>query len=63
MYNGQRVSAVIVAAGSSSRMGFDKLSYKINGKSVLCRSITAFDAHAYIDDIIVVAGGNICEVK
>ncbi|MEG2205284.1 MAG: 2-C-methyl-D-erythritol 2,4-cyclodiphosphate synthase [Oscillospiraceae bacterium] len=63
MYNGQRVSAIIVAAGSSSRMGFDKLSYKIDGKSVLCRSIAAFDAHAYVDDIIVVAGENICEVK
>ena len=39
-----RVSAVIVAAGSSRRMGFDKLSYCWQGKTVLERSLEAFDS-------------------
>lgn len=34
--------AVIVAAGSSRRAGFDKLSALLAGKPVLCRSVEAF---------------------
>ena len=36
------VSAVLVAAGSSTRMGFDKLSFDLGGETVLHRSIRAF---------------------
>lgn len=36
--------AVIVAAGSSRRAGFDKLTALLCGKPVLCRSIEAFAA-------------------
>lgn len=50
------VSAVIVAAGSSRRMGgINKLLLEINGKSVLCRSVEAFDKNRDIDEIIVAA--------
>ena len=35
----KRVSAVLVAAGSSTRMGFDKLSFDLGGETVLHRSI------------------------
>ena len=50
------VSAVIVAAGSSRRMGgINKLLLKINGQEVLCRSVEAFDNNADIDEIIVAA--------
>ena len=33
------ISAVLVAAGSSTRMGFDKLSFDLGGETVLHRSI------------------------
>ena len=39
----KKVSAVLVAAGSSTRMGFDKLSFDLGGETVLHRSIRAFD--------------------
>lgn len=46
-------SAVIVAAGSSRRAGFDKLSAPLAGRPVLCRSIEAFIA-AGASTIVVV---------
>ena len=36
------ISAIIVAAGSSRRMGFDKLFAKLAGHPVLWHSISAF---------------------
>lgn len=47
-------SAILVAAGSSRRMGFDKLFAELSGKPVLARSITAFQEHPEIDEVIVV---------
>ena len=48
------VSAIIVAAGSSRRMGgINKLLLKVKGKEVLCRSVAAFNSNADIDEIIV----------
>ena len=38
----KRVTAVLVAAGSSTRMGFDKLSFDLGGEPVVQRSIRAF---------------------
>ena len=35
----KRVSAVLVAAGSSIRMGFDKLSFDLGGETVLHLSL------------------------
>lgn len=50
-----KVSAVIVAAGSSARMGGqDKLSMKIGTKTVLERSVAAFESNAMISEIVVV---------
>lgn len=50
-----KISAVIVGGGSSSRMdGIDKLFLKIGGMTVLERSVAAFEASGYIDEIIVV---------
>jgi len=48
-------TAIIVAAGGSTRMGFDKLAADLCGKPVLQRSIEAFDACEAIDDLIIVA--------
>lgn len=47
-------TAVIVAAGSSTRMGKDKLMLPIGGMPVLARTLRVFEASAYIDEIIVV---------
>ena len=54
----KKVSAVLVAAGSSTRMGFDKLSFDLSGETVLHRSIRAFAQCPLVDEIILVAGSN-----
>ena len=49
-------AAVIVAAGSSARMGgTDKLLAELGGLPVLSRTLRAFDDHDMVDTIIVVA--------
>ena len=50
-----RSAAIIVAAGSSRRMGFDKLAAEIRGVSVLRRSVEAFMATDGVSRVIVVA--------
>ena len=54
----KKVSAVLVAAGSSTRLGFDKLSFDRGGETVLHRSIRAFAQCPLVDEIILVAGSN-----
>ena len=49
------LSAIIVAAGGSRRMGFDKLFATIAGKPVIAHSIDAFERTASVSEIIVVA--------
>lgn len=56
---GNRVSAIIVAAGSSRRMGFDKLLAPLAGTPVLLRTLRAFENCSAVDEIIVVAGGEV----
>lgn len=53
----QTASAVILAAGSSTRMGFDKLGYDLGDGTVLGRSLRAFDACPLIGEIILVTLG------
>jgi len=48
------VSAVIVAAGSSRRMGFDKLFAPLRGKPVVAHSVAAFERTAEIEEIVIV---------
>jgi len=48
------LSAIIVAAGNSRRMGFDKLTADIAGKKVLAHSIDAFERAESVTDIVVV---------
>ena len=52
------ISAVLVAAGASTRMGFDKLSVDLGGETVLHRSIRAFAQCRQVDEIVLVAGKN-----
>ncbi len=49
------VSAIIVAAGSSRRMGFDKLFVPLAGKPVLWHSLKAFSECKEVDEILIVA--------
>ena len=49
------VSAILVAAGSSRRMGFDKLFAPLGGKPVIWHSLKAFSDCREIDEIVVVA--------
>ncbi len=49
------LSAILVAAGDSRRMGFDKLFAVIGGKPVIAHTIRAFERANSVDGIIVVA--------
>ena len=49
------LSAIIVAAGSSQRMGFDKLLALLGGRAVLAHTIGAFERTAAVEEIILVA--------
>ena len=50
-------SAVIVAGGSSTRMGADKLLMELRGRPVIERTMLAFERSRYIDEIVVVTRG------
>src|SRR5258707_13562777 len=49
------LTAIIVAAGDSRRMGFDKLFATIAGRPVIGHTIHAFERAACVGEIIVVA--------
>jgi len=58
------VTAILVAAGASRRMGFDKLSFVLpEGKTVLQASLDALASHPAVTQIVLVAGANrpVCE--
>ena len=48
------LTAIIVAAGSSQRMGFDKLFADLGGRPVVAWSVAAFQACAAVDGIVLV---------
>ncbi len=51
----KRCGAVIVAAGSASRMGgTDKILADLGGEPVICRTVRAFDSCDAISEIVVV---------
>ena len=47
-------SAVILAAGSSTRMGSDKLMMNLGETPVLARTLKAFERSPLVDEIVVV---------
>jgi 2-C-methyl-D-erythritol 4-phosphate cytidylyltransferase len=51
------LSAIIVAGGSSQRMGFDKLFAVIAGEPVIVHTIRAFERANSVSEIIIVARG------
>tara|TARA_R110002096_G_scaffold83431_5_gene193446 strand:+ start:1098 stop:1784 length:687 start_codon:yes stop_codon:yes gene_type:complete len=57
-----KVSAIIVAAGSSRRMGFDKLEADLDGESVVARSMMAFQDCTEVTEIRVVTSADKIEL-
>jgi 2-C-methyl-D-erythritol 4-phosphate cytidylyltransferase len=49
------LTAIIVAAGSSQRMGFDKLFATVAGQPVIAHTLQAFERASAVNEIIVVA--------
>jgi 2-C-methyl-D-erythritol 4-phosphate cytidylyltransferase len=49
------LTAIIVAAGSSKRAGFDKLLAKIAGRPVIQHTLTAFEKAICVNDVLVVS--------
>jgi 2-C-methyl-D-erythritol 4-phosphate cytidylyltransferase len=49
------LTAIIVAAGASQRMGFDKLLALLGDKPVLAHTLAAFEQSSCVDEIILVA--------
>lgn len=55
MINFEKVTAIIVAAGSSSRMaGIDKCLINLLGKPLISYTISAFENNDLIDEIVIV---------
>jgi 2-C-methyl-D-erythritol 4-phosphate cytidylyltransferase len=52
------LSAIIVAAGTSHRVGFDKLFAQIAGAPVISHAIRAFNCASSVSEIIIVARGD-----
>ena len=49
------LTAIIVAAGSSKRAGFDKLLAKIAGRPVIQHTLAAFEKASCVSDVLVVS--------
>ena len=65
MYKGKKVYAVVLAAGKGTRIGFDKMLYKLDKYEVAHHSVKAFSDNEFVDEIIMTAGDNydeICEI-
>jgi 2-C-methyl-D-erythritol 4-phosphate cytidylyltransferase len=48
------LSAIIVAAGASERMGFDKLFAPLGGKPLVAHTIDAFERTSCVDEIVLI---------
>lgn len=48
------LSAILVAAGSSQRMGFDKLFARLGDKPVVAHTLEAFERAECVDEVILV---------
>ncbi len=53
--------AIIVAAGSSRRMGFNKLLAPLAGEAVIVRTLGAFERCEDVYEIVLVADGEVAE--
>ena len=51
---GPSCSVVVVAAGSSSRMGFDKVLADVGGLPVIVRCLKSFEKAPSVSEVVVV---------
>ncbi len=58
MIDGKKVVGILVAAGRSQRMGFDKLFYRIHCREVVLISLEKLTGHPQVDEVVLVAGDN-----
>ncbi len=56
LHQGGEVNVIIPCGGASSRMGFDKLLYELEGETVISRVITAFADIDKVSRIIIPVG-------
>lgn len=66
MYNGNYVTAVILAAGMGKRMGAgkNKLMLEIEGKNILFHTVSRFFENEFVDEVLVAAAeAEILEVE
>lgn len=63
MYNGKFVSAVILAAGSSQRMGRDKITAELCGAPVLIYSVRCFEKSCADEIIIATAAEKTADIE
>lgn len=63
MVGTRRVEAILVAAGASSRMGFDKLYHRVGGTEVLLLAFRALAGHPLIDRVVVVTGEALAQAQ
>ncbi len=57
--NAESVTAIVVAAGGSRRMGFNKLLAPLAGVPVLRRTLAAFARCGAVGEILLIAGGEV----
>ena len=62
MIDGAFVSAVIVAAGSSTRMTKDKITLPLNGVPCICRTMLAFEKAETVGEIIIVTRADLIPI-
>ncbi len=62
MYKDRKVYAVVLAAGKGTRIGFDKMLYKLDRYEVAHHSVKAFSDNESVDEIIMTAGDNYDEI-
>jgi 2-C-methyl-D-erythritol 4-phosphate cytidylyltransferase len=58
MIGGESVGAILVAAGRSTRMGFDKLWADLGGKPVLAWSLSTLAGCMALDRLVIVTGAD-----
>lgn len=57
----KRVSAIIVAAGKSERMGGEKMLMELNGEPLIMHTLRVFEASPVITEIVVVTRADLIE--